>query len=201
VRQITPLDRLLLLATVLLSAYQVVVGIEGLGTLAMASYTIAFGVLLVACLLLIILGLEVLDSPLVVIVSTLIPLSLSLGLVAEYLQDLTAVYLLFVLLGFIAVILTRIFTPGRAAVITLAIVHGISGLLIFLLPIALTIDGETNPAFLLVSLGGALIGIAGLLLAFLKTGKAILPQETILAILPVLLLLMTACFVAGFALV
>jgi hypothetical protein len=131
VRQITPLDRLLLLAAVLLSAYQVVAGIEGSGSLAMASYTIAFGVLLVACLLLIILGLEVLDSPLVVIVSTVIPLSLSLGMVAEYLQNLTAVYLLFVLLGFIAVILTRIFTPGRAAVITLAIVHGISGLLIF----------------------------------------------------------------------
>jgi hypothetical protein len=201
VRQITLLDRLLLLATVLLSAYQVVIGIEGLGTLAMASYTIAFGVLLVACLLLIILGLEVLDSPLVVIVSTVIPLSLSLGLVAEYLPDLTVAYLLFVLLGFIAVVLTRVFSPGPAAVITLAVVHGISGLLIFLLPIALTIGGETNTAFLLVSLGGALIGIAGLLLAFLKTGKPILPQETILAILPALLLLMTACFVAGFALV
>jgi hypothetical protein len=201
VRQITLLDRLLLLATVLLSAYQVVVGIEGLGILAMASYTIAFGVLLVACLLLIILGLEVLDSPLVVIVSTVIPLSLSLGLVAEYLPDLTAAYLLFVILGFIAVLLTRVFSPGPAAVITLAVVHGISGLLIFLLPIALTIGGETNNAFLLVSLGGALIGIGGLLLAFLKTGKPILPRETILAILPALLLLMTACFVAGFALV
>ena len=200
-RQITPLDRLLLLATVLLSAYQVVVGIEGLGTLAMASYTIAFGVLLVACLLLIILGLEVLDSPLVVIVSTVIPLSLSLGLVAEYLPELTAAYLLFVILGFIAVLLTRVFSPGPAAVITLAVVHGISGLLIFLLPIALTIGGETNNAFLLVSLGGAFIGIGGLLLAFLKTGKPILPRETILAILPALLLLMTACFVAGFALV
>jgi hypothetical protein len=53
----------------------------------------------------------------------------------------------------------------------------------------------------LVSLGGALIGIAGLLLAFLKTGKAILPRDSILAILPALLLLMTVCFVAGFALV
>ena len=200
-RQITLLDRLLLLATVLLSAYQVVVGIEGLGTLAMASYTIAFGVLLVACLLLIILGLEVLDSPLVVIVSTVIPLSLSLGLVAEYLPDLTAAYLAFVLLGFIAVALTRIFTPGRTAVITLAVVHGISGLLIFLLPIALTIRGETSTAFLLVSLGGALIGIGGLLLAFLKTGKPILPNETILSVLPALLLLMTISFVAGFALV
>lgn len=200
-RQITLTDRLLLLATALLSAYQVVVGIDGLGTLAIASYTIAFGVLLVACLLLIILGFEALDSPLVVIVSTVIPLSLSLGLVAEYLPDLTKVYLAFVILGFLAVLLTRIFTPGRFAVITLAIVHGISGLLIFFLPIILTVGGDTNPGFLLVTLGGALIGIAGLLLAFLKTGKPILPRETILAVLPLLLLLMTAAFVAGFALV
>ena len=200
-RQITPLDRLLLLATALLSAYQVVVGIEGLGTLAMASYTIAFGVLLVACLLLIILGFEVLDSPLVVIVSTVIPLSLSLGLVAEYVPDLTNAYLTFTIIGFLAVVLTRFFTPGRPAVITLATVHGISGLLIFFLPIILTLREETIAGFLLVSLGGALIGIAGLLLAFLKTGKPILPRETILAVLPLLLLLMTAAFVAGFALV
>jgi hypothetical protein len=201
VRQITLLNRLLLLTAALLSAYQVVVGIEGLGTLAMVSYTIAFGVLLLACLLLIILGLELLDSPLVVIVSTLIPLSLSLGLVAEYLPDLTTAYLLFVVLGFLAVVLTRIFASGRAAVITLAIVHGISGLLIFFLPIIFTIRDETGSGFLLVSLGGALIGIGGLLLAFLKTGRPILPRETIMAILPVLLLLMTAAFVAGFALV
>lgn len=200
-RQITLIDRLLLLATALLAAYQVVVGIEGLGTLALVSYTIGFGVLLIACLLLLILGFEVLDSPLVVIVSTVIPLSLSLGLVAEYLPEITTFYILFVIFGFLAVVLTRFLTPGRPAVITLAFVHGISGLLIFLLPIILTLRDETGPGFLLVSLGGALIGIAGLLLAFLKTGKPILPRDTILALLPALLLLMTAAFVAGFGLV
>jgi hypothetical protein len=38
-----------------------------------------------------------------------------------------------------------------------------------------------------------------LLLSFLKIGKPILPRETIFRILPGLLLLMTAAFVAGFA--
>jgi hypothetical protein len=49
-------------------------------------------------------------------------------------------------------------------------------------------------------MGGALIGIGGLLLSFLKTGKPILSRETILKVLPGLLLVMTATYVAGFAL-
>jgi len=76
--KMTPLDRILLLATGLLAAYQVAIGVDGFSALPMIAYTIAFGVLLVAGLLLIILGFEALDSPLVVIVSTIIPLSLSL---------------------------------------------------------------------------------------------------------------------------
>ena len=48
------------------------VGINGLGTVPITAYTIGFGVLLVAGLLMIILGFEVLDSPIVVIVSTII---------------------------------------------------------------------------------------------------------------------------------
>jgi hypothetical protein len=38
-----------------------------------------------------------------------------------------------------------------------------------------------------------------MLLGFLKTGKPILPKETILSVLPGLLLLMTVSFVVGFA--
>ncbi|MCB9442619.1 MAG: hypothetical protein H6669_00165 [Ardenticatenaceae bacterium] len=80
-KKITVLDRILLLITGLLAAYQIVIGIEGSVTMAMWAYTIAFGVLLVAGLLLIIMGFDILDSPLVVIVTTIIPLSLSLRLV------------------------------------------------------------------------------------------------------------------------
>ena len=80
----------------------------------------------------------------------------------------------------------------------LALVHGVAGLTIFLLPIFLVLQGTVNPAFTLVGIGGALIGIGGLLLSFLKMGKPILSRETILKILPGLLLLMTFCFVAGF---
>jgi hypothetical protein len=197
-KKISVLDRILLLITGLLAAYQIVV-MEGNSPLATWSYTIAFGVLLVAGLLIIIMGFEVLDSPWVVIVSTIIPLSLSLGLVADYAASWTTPYLIFVIVGFLAIVFTRLAKPEtKLATFTLAFVHGVAGLTIFLLPLFLAFGSTTPMGFALVGIGGALIGVGGLLLAFLKAGKPILPQNTILTVLPSLLLLMTICFVAGF---
>ena len=199
--KMSPLDRVLLLLTGILAAYQVAIGIDGLSVLPITAYTIAFGVLLVAGLLLIILGLEVLDSPIVVIVSTIIPLSLSLGLVWEYLASYRTLYLLFAIIGFAAIVVTRSFPiPGKLPTIVLALVHGVAGMTIFLLPIILAMTGQGKPGFVLVGMGGALIGLGGLLLSFLKAGRPILSRETIFKILPALLLIMTATYVAGFAL-
>ena len=199
--KMSPLDRVLLLLTGLLAAYQVAVGIDGFAALPIIAYTIAFGVLLVAGLLLIILGFEVLDAPVVVIVSTIIPLALSLGLVWQHLPAFRVPYLVFVLLGFLAVSLTRaIPIHSQLPTLVLALVHGIAGLVIFLLPVVLAFQGAVRPMFALVGVGGALIGLGGLLLSFLKTGHPILSRETILKVLPGLLLLMTACFVVGFRL-
>lgn len=198
-KKMSVLDRILFLMTSLLAAYQVVKGVDGLKAIPMISYTAAFGVLLVAGLLLIILGFEVLDSPLVIIVSTVIPLSLSLGLVWEYLAAWRIPYLLFVSAGFLAIAITRLTQPGKLATFVLAAVHGVAGLMIFILPIILSLTRQAKPGFALVGVGGALIGMGGLLLSFLKAGKPILSGEMILNILPGLLLLMTAAFVAGFA--
>ena len=197
--KMSPLDRVLLLLTGLLAAYQISVGIDGFDTLPVIAYTIAFGVLLVAGLLLIILGFEVLDSPVVVIVSTIIPLSLATGLVWQHLASFGISYLVFAIAGFLAITLTRTLpTPGKIPTIVLALVHGIAGMTIFLLPIILSIQGKTQPLFSLVGVGGALIGIGGLALSFLKAGKPILSKELILKILPIILFLMTLCFVIGF---
>jgi len=197
--KMTALDRVLLLLTGWLAAYQIVVGIDQLSTAPIIAYTIAFGVLLVAGLLLIILGFDVLDAPVVVIVSTIIPLALSLGLVWEHLASLRALYLIFTIIGFLAVSLTRaIPMKNKLPTITIAVVHGIAGMTIFLLPIILSIQGVMKPAFALVGIGGALIGIGGLLLSFLKAGKPILSKDMILKVLPGLLLFMTICFIAGF---
>ena len=200
--KMTVLNRILLLVTGLLAAYQIAVGIDGLATLPVIAYTIAFGILLVAGLLLILLGFDVLDSPMVVIVTTVIPLSLTLGLTWQYLPSSRTLYLVFVALGFLAILVTRLFPmPGRLPVVVLAIVHAVAGLTIFVLPIWLAVKGRAPAGFALVGVGGALIGLGGLLLSFLKTGRPILSRETILRVLPVLLLLMTAAFVGGFAFV
>ena len=193
------LDRILLLMTCLLAAYQIVVGIDAMAELPIIAYTIAFGVLLVAVLLLIILGFDVLDSPVVVIVSTIIPLSLATGLVWQYAPSIRMPYLLFAILGFVAVVITRsISIKNKLPVLTLAVVHGIAGMTIFLLPIIVALQGRTDSLFALVGVGGALIGLGGLLLAFLKAGKPILPRETVLKLFPGLLLAMTLCFLIGF---
>lgn len=197
--KMTPLDRILLLITGILAAYQVAVGIDGFSAVPIIAYTIAFGVLLVAGILIIIWGFDVLDSPVVVVVSTAIPLSLSLGLVWQHLASFGTSYLVFAIVGFLAVTLTRsIPVPGKIPTIVLALVHGIAGMTIFLLPILLSMQGKTQPLFSLVGVGGALIGIGGLLLSFLKAGRPILSRETILKVLPGLLFLMTLCFVIGF---
>jgi len=197
-RKISPLDRILLLITGLLAAYLVVMGVEGLPILATWAYSTAFGVLLIAGLLMIINGFDILDSPLVVIIAAIIPLGLSLGMVIENLPpDWPLPYLAFVVIGFLAILLTRFLVADRAATIVLAAVHGVAGLLIFGLPIALVLQGIKAPMYLFMSAGGALIGIGGMLLAFLKSGRPILSAERIFMLLPWILLLMSASFVLG----
>jgi hypothetical protein len=195
--KISNTNRILLLLAIFLAAYQIIFGVEGGSPLAIVSYTVAFGVLLIACLLMIILGFEVLDSPLVVILSTLIPTGISVGLVEELAPEMTGAYLVFTLTGLGAIILTRYFASGRPAIWVLMVVHGVSGLVIFLLPlIGINANGHAL-AYLMVSLGGALMGLAGLLLSFLKTGRPLFSKTNILEIFPITILLATAAFIAG----
>jgi hypothetical protein len=199
--KVSPLNRLLLLGMCLLAAYQVAVGINGLENVPIIAYTIAFGVLLVAGLLVLILGFEALDSRVVVMASSIIPLSLSLGLIWEHLSAWRLPYLGFTTLGYLAIIVTRMIAlPSRLSTAILAIVHGVAGMVVFLLPSVLSAQGVTRHGFAFVGLGGALIGLAGLLLYFLKTGRPIVSREIILSIFPAILLLMTSAFVAGFTL-
>ncbi|KAA3644175.1 MAG: hypothetical protein DWQ07_18875 [Chloroflexi bacterium] len=198
-RKITILDRVLLLITVLLCAYHIVIGIDDLATVSIISYTIAFGVLLVASLLILILGFEILESPVVVIVSTLLPLSLSTGLITQFYPTLSSVYIFFAIISLLAVSYTRLLTRGRWAITALIFVHTVAGLIIFALPIYLSLQDLAGPDFALVGLGGALIGVGGILFSFLRVGKQTLSQDVVLSALPALLLATTVAFVAGFA--
>ena len=196
--KISIFDRILLLLTGILVGYQIAFGINALEIIPTIGYMIAFGVILIASLLIIIMGFEVLDSPVVVVISTLIPLSLSAGLIAEYKPEWLVMYLSYVVIGFLIVLISR-FRGGKIIrVVSLAIVHGIAGMVIFLLPIFFSVSGNTPAGFSLVGIGGALIGLGGVLLSFLKSGKPILSKNMILKVLPALLFAMMLCFVIGF---
>lgn len=194
-------DRVLLLFTALLAAYQIVAGVESFPLLAVVSFTVAFGVLLLASLLLILMGFEVLSSVSVLIASTLMPLGISLGLVSLYLPAYRTVYLAFALLGLVGVILTRTVVWKRAAVPFFAVVHGVAGMIIFVLPLWMSLQGKAPLGFILVGVGGALIGLGGLALALLRSGKPLLPEALVLRLLPALLFLMTLAYVLGFRLI
>ena len=196
-------DRLTLLATGLTAIYLIVRFIQdyrGKDTKPTHNiyYIISFAVLLVAGLLLIVFGWGALANPLVAVVATLIPLGLSMGLVAEFYQKYAKGYLIFAIIGLVVIIITRFAQVGGFAIFVYALVHSIAGLLVFLLPILAIKTKKAPGSFIMVTVGGVLIGVGGIALAFLKAGVPILSAETILAILAPLLLLMALAYTWGF---
>lgn len=161
-------------------------------------YMMSFAVLLISGLLLIGLGYEILSNPLVVVVAAVIPLALALGLISEFFPQSERYYLLFVIVGLFAIAITRLGGPSGTATAVLATVHSIAGLTIFLTPIHVSRQGKTPWSFVWVTIGGTLIGIGGISLAFLKAGSPILSEELIFTILAPLLFLMAAAFAFGF---
>lgn len=174
-------------------------GIEGLNIIPIIVYTIGFGILIIASLMLLILGFDALENPSVAIISTIIPLSLSFGLIWDYAPKLKLIYLIYTILGFMGITLSRLLIKGKLSNLILTIVHGIAGLLIFFLPIIAIIGKHVPPIFLWVSIGGGFLGIGGSMLYVLKSGNGFFPRTTILKAFPILLFMATVSFVIGFA--
>lgn len=179
---------------VLLAAYEVVTSGSDIFPWVTWSFTVGFGVLVIAGLLLIILGYPVLKNRLVIVLSTLIPLSFSLGLVARFLPEFRSGFLVFVMVGLGLVIYTRFVRVNRFAIPVVAVVHGLSGVTLFLFPFYLVFSRLVNWGVVWISVGSLLIGSGGLLLTFLKTDTPLLSEDTILTIFPTVLLLTTISF-------
>lgn len=193
------IDRLLLLGTGLLAAYQVGVGIDGLPALAMLFYSLGFGALLVAALMLLILNEDALGKNAVVLTSTFLPVCLALGLVAERFPASFPGAALAAVAGVLAVFITRIWMGPRTARGALVAVHGLAGIIITGLPFAAVVSRTEGIAYGLLGLGGAVISLMGLTLAF----RAPSPDTVILTIgrrLPLLLFGISLSFVLGMAL-
>ena len=164
-------------------------------------YMLGFAVLLVSGLLLIFFGWDILASPYVLTVATLIPLGISMGLMNQFRPKYKKSYSWFALVGLLAIAVTSI---GGMALKSIAVpvFHGVAGLIIFGLPIyKCTVEKNATKGFGMVGIGGALIGIGGMALAFMIAGKplfGIFTQDFILMILAPLLFLMTLAFTFGF---
>lgn len=162
-------------------------------------YMLGLAVLFVSGVLLIIFGWDLLASPYVLTVASLIPLGISLGIMNQYFKEYKKPYAWFALIGILAIAITSI---GDMSLKKLAVplFHGVAGLIIFLGPILASLRGKSARLFYWVGIGGALIGLGGIALAFLTSGTQFLffSQAFVLAILAPLLLLMTLAFAWGF---
>jgi hypothetical protein len=160
---------------------------------------LGFIVLLVSGLLLIFLGWGILASPYVLTVASLIPLGISLGIVYEYYPQYKTLYTWFAVIGILAIAYTSI-SGSDLKKFAVPIFHGIAGLFIFLGPIMAQVNGKAPKGFFWVGIGGLLIGIGGIALAFLTSGSQLLffSQDVVLTILAPLLLLMSLAFAWGF---
>lgn len=159
-------------------------------------YMLGFAVLLVSGLLLIAFGWDILASPYVLTVATLIPLGISMGLMNQFLPRYKKIYSWFALIGLLAIAVTSILGMDLKR-LAVPVFHGAAGLIIFLLPFSVK---NAAPGFSLVGVGGALIGLGGIALAFLVSGSQLLffSADFVYTILAPLLFLMTLAFTFGF---
>jgi hypothetical protein len=117
----------------------------------------------------------------------------------QYFPGGKKIYSWFALIGFIAIAITSIADLSLKK-IAVPVFHGVAGLIIFGGPIKLSLDDKAPKGFWWVGVGGALIGLGGIALAFLTAGSQLLffSSEFVLQILAPLLLLMTLAFTWGF---
>ncbi len=160
-------------------------------------YGMGFLVLLLSGLLLIFLGMGILDSPYVLTVASLIPLGISMGIVEEYFPQFKKAFKWFALVGFLAIAVSSIFGIEIVKKISVPLFHGVAGLVIFLGPF---LAKKAPKGFWWVGIGGVLIGLGGIALAFISMGAQLLffsPSFVTLILTP-LLMLMTLAFTYGF---
>lgn len=190
-------NRILLLLLAILASFGVIVGGNGQNVIAMWAYSIGYGVIVITSLLMLAMGYEYLDKPLIIIVATIIPIAFSSGLIATVIPRYALPYFIFCLLGFAIVIVTRFGKNRFVAVASLVLMHGVSGLVILILPVILFFTQKQSFEIIWMGVGGAIIDAAGLLFLLNRTGKPIFTYSTLVQLLPGLLLLTTLAFTLG----
>jgi len=161
-------------------------------------YIVSFFVLLVAGLLLIAFGWDALANNFVAVVACLIPFCMATGLMMRFHRPVGMAYLGVMVLGVALIAASRygMLAGGR---LMYPIFHGMAGLTIVAAPLFAVKAGKITGKFAMVSLGGCIIGLGGVALAFLTAGKQLLffSQEVVLLILAPVLFLTALFFTLG----
>jgi len=161
-------------------------------------YIMGFAVLFVSGVLLIFMGYDILGTPFVLTVASLIPLGISMGIAEQYFPKWKKYFKWFATIGFLAIAATSFGGMETLKKIAVPLFHSVAGLVIFLGPF---FAKKAAKGFFWVGIGGLLIGIGGIALAFLSVGKPLLgifTAELVFNILSPLLLLMVLAFAWGF---
>ena len=199
----TVLDKIFLLLTGLIAAYLIYFFFKKNSEEKSSEniyFIVSFLVLLVAGLILIFSGWGALGNNFVAVVAGLIPFGLATGLIAKFYKKYEIPYLILMLIGLILIAITRYGGMEALGKIVYPIFHAIAGSTIFFVPIFKLSSSEVKGSFIFVTIGGTLIGLGGIALAFLKAGKQLLffSQEFVLLILAPLLFLTALSFAIGF---
>lgn len=191
------INRIIFLLTGIVAGYQIISGMDTYSNLTIFYFTVAFGVLLLASLLLLLMGFEIMENNYVAVIAALIPITLSLGMINNRLPEYHFLYAIIIGLGFLVAIYLRFYGAEKIASLSFGIIHGVSGMFIFFIPIVLLLSSSIELQYGFVSLGGVFIGLGGMLLAFVKGGKPILSKETVISLFPIILFIATTAFVIG----
>jgi len=191
------LNRIILLAVALVAGYEIVSGIEGLGTIPIAYYTVSYGIFLLSAILMVLIGVDIIEHDIAALAASLLPLGFSMGMVGEFMLEYHLLYSSLISLLYAGLTIQKLRKKDKTALVFQILLHGISGLVLFNLPIVLLIQGDVNPNFLGVSVGTGLVAIGGMALAFLKSGKPILTKDQIYTIFPGVLLMAVVAFSIG----
>ncbi len=190
-------NRVVLLIVAIIAGIQIVSGIEGLGTIPIAYYTFSYGIFLVSTILMILLGVDIIEQDLAALAASLLPLGFSMGLVGEFLLECHFLYSTLIALLYAGLTIQKLRKQDKQALIFQILLHGLSGLVLFIMPLVLLLQGKVETSFLGVSIGTGLIAVGGMALAFLKSGKPLLSKDQIYAIFPTVLLLAVLAFSIG----
>jgi hypothetical protein len=121
-----------------------------------------------------------------------------MGVAEEYYPAWKKAFKWFAVVGFLAIAITSIAGLDTLKKIAVPLFHGVAGFVIFLGPF---FAKGAPKGFWWVGVGGLLIGLGGIALAFLSVGRQLLffSPALVAIILTPLLLLMTGAFTLGFA--